>query len=157
MRLRVPEGAMRNGANLVALLPHVGQMRLLNRAEMTAGDVLVSEQSIPIATPVLDGHFPGFPIWPGALLLEAMAQTTAVWLLSVRGGLDVCEIPLLGAVECRFFRPVRPGALVIFQTTLVRRLADAGLFAVTAEVAGVLAARARITASIRQLAKLVQE
>lgn len=116
---------------------------------MRSDRVLSSRQTIPRDHPVLAGHFPGFAVWPGALLLEAMAQTTAIWLLHERGGLESGEVPVLGAVDCRFLRPVRPGSEISFETRLVRRLGDMGLFAVEARSGtGEPLARGRISAGI---------
>lgn len=146
---------MSGGRDLVSLLPHRPPMLLLGGSEMRADRVLSSRQTIPRDHPVLAGHFPGFPIWPGALLLEAMAQTTAIWLLHERGGLEPGEVPVLGAVDCRFLRPVFPGAEVSFETRLVRRMGDMGLFAVEARSdAGGPLARGRISAGIVPLAAL---
>ncbi len=140
---------MTGRANLVELLPHRPPMLLLAEAEMGADRVLTSRQVIPVEDPVLAGHFPGFPVWPGALLLEAMAQSTAIWLLSERGGLAADEVPVLGAVDCRFLHPARPGETVSYRTELVRRIGDMGLFTVEARRAGgATIARGRLSAGI---------
>lgn len=134
--------------NLVELLPHRPPMLLLDSAEMGADGVLLARHVLPADDPVLDGHFPGFPVWPGALLLEAMAQTTAVYLLHQRQRLTDTEIPVLGAVDCRFLHPARPGEAVSFRTELVRRIDDMGLFSVEASAGGRVIARGRISAGI---------
>jgi 3-hydroxyacyl-[acyl-carrier-protein] dehydratase len=136
--------------DLVALLPHRPPMRFLDAAEMRDDGRLLSRQTIPVSDQFLDGHFPGFPMWPGALLIEAMAQTTAVWLLCGRGGLAPDEVPMLGAVDCQFRRPVRPGSVVVFETRRIHDVKGLGLFAVTATTAdGAVIARARISACIK--------
>lgn len=135
---------------LVALLPHRPPMRFLDGAEMREDGRLLSRQTIPVSDQVLEAHFPGYPLWPGTLLIEAMAQTTAVWLLSIRGGLAADEVPMLGAVDCQFRRPVRPGSVVAFETRRIRDVKGLGLFVVTATAAdGALIARARISACIK--------
>lgn len=146
---------MSRRGGLVALLPHRPPMLFLDGAEMGEDHVLTSHQKVPDADPVLSGHFPGFPVWPGALLLEAMAQTTAVYLLHERGGLQPGEVPVLGAVDCRFLKPVRPGTEVSFETRLVRRIGELGLFSVEARGAGgEPIARGRLSAGIVPLATL---
>lgn len=140
---------MTDPGNLVSLLPHCSPLLLLATASMGGDRVLRARQSIPLRDPVLDGHFPGFPIWPGSLLAEAMAQTTAVWLLHERGPLEESEIPLLGSVECRFLRPVFPGEEIHYRTHLIRRIGDNGLFSVRAtRPDGELVARGRFAAGI---------
>ena len=141
---------MAGARDLASLLPHQAPMRFLDEAEMQDDGRLIARQAIPSAGAVLEAHFPGAPLWPGALLIEAMAQTTAVWLLHARGGLKPDEVPLLGAVDCTFRKPVRPGTTVIFETRCLRQREGLGLFAVTAAApGGDLLARARITAGIR--------
>lgn len=146
---------MSRRGDLVALLPHRPPMLFLDGAEMGEDRVLTSRQRVPDEDPVLSAHFPGFPVWPGALLLEAMAQTTAVYLLHERGGLQPGEVPVLGAVDCRFLQPVRPGTEVSFETRLVRRIGELGLFSVEVRgAAGEPVARGRLTAGIVPLATL---
>src|SRR6266566_9297104 len=54
--------------NLVSLLPHQPPMRLLDSACMADDERLLARQHVPLTDAVLRGHFPGLPIWPGALL-----------------------------------------------------------------------------------------
>lgn len=141
---------------LLSLLPHRPPMLFLDSAEMRDDGRLVAQQTIPVADPVLEGHFPGYPMWPGALLIEAMAQTTAVWLIHRRGGLAPDEIPLLGGVDCHFLHPARPGTVIVFETRRIREINGLGLFAVTAAARdGAVIARARISAGIRDRAAVV--
>lgn len=147
MRDAVPGRA---SEDLVSLLPHRPPMRLLDRAWMAEDSHLHARLTIPREHPVLAGHFPDLPVWPGTLLLEAMAQTTAVWLIHSRGALRADEVPLLGSVDCNLRRPVLPGATVCFETRCLRERDGRALFAVTARFeSGDVVARARIAAAIR--------
>lgn len=145
---------MSDGGDLVGLLPHRPPMRLLDSARRVEERAVESSQRIPEADPMLSGHFPGFPIWPGALLLEAMAQTTAIYLLEERQGLDDAEIPVLGAVDCRFLGPVFPGETISYRVELVRRVGDNALFNCHARRDGEVVARGRISAGINRRANL---
>jgi 3-hydroxyacyl-[acyl-carrier-protein] dehydratase len=138
---------------LVALLPHDPPLRLLDEAERSPHG-LVAHQTIPADDLFLRAHFPGFPLWPGALLLEAMAQTTAIYLLADQGGTRSGQVPVLGAVECRFLRPVFPGDRLCYRTRLVRRLGGLGLFAVAVNRRSELVARGRISAGLVQRSAL---
>ncbi|MEL7058987.1 MAG: hypothetical protein AAGN46_03055 [Acidobacteriota bacterium] len=148
--------------NLVHLLPHRPPMRFLERAWMDGEALLLARQTIPPADdPIFLGHFPGHPMWPGVLLLEAMAQTTAVFMLHHRGGASPDAFPVLGAADTRFLKPVGPGDVLLYETRMVRELGDDALFSVTArfaiidpgsdrvEVSSDLAARTRVTVAIR--------
>ena len=142
------------GRELIGLLPHRPPMLLLDDAEARGDRCLVAYQTVPAESPFLSGHFPGFPVWPGALLLEAMAQTTAIFLLNTRAGLRDGEVPVLGAVDCRFLKPVFPGDRIEYKAELTRRIADLGLFAVTALRGEEVVARGRFSAGLTLQSRL---
>jgi 3-hydroxyacyl-[acyl-carrier-protein] dehydratase len=148
--------AIARGAEVVARLPHRPPMRMLDAAEPAGDRALIAYQTVPTAGPFVDGHFPGFAVWPGALLVEAMAQTAAVYLLGDRT-LGPDEMPVLGAADCRFLRPVFPGDRLRFYTELVRRIGELGLFSVRVERDGELVARGRITAGFTRRSTLAPE
>jgi 3-hydroxyacyl-[acyl-carrier-protein] dehydratase len=96
------------GEALHALLPHRPPFLLLDA--VTAVDLargaIAGERVVDAADPVFAGHFPGDPVYPGVLLVEAMAQ-----LLACLGTLDAGLARRAFASQCRatFLRPVRPG------------------------------------------------
>lgn len=126
--------------------------------------------------PVLAGHFPGEPIWPGALTLEGLAQTAGAlrglhamaqvtdggWPTLVRaldefqGGVELPlalrrwgagGLHLAGAVQARFRQPVRPGQRLDYQVWLERSLGHVSRFRAEATVQGVLVASATMTSA----------
>jgi 3-hydroxyacyl-[acyl-carrier-protein] dehydratase len=129
-------------------------MLLLEEARKSGERELTAYQTIPTDNAFLAGHFPGFPLWPGALLLEAMAQATAVYLLESRQGLQDDEIPVLGAVDCRFLHPVFPGERICYRAELIRQVGDLGLFSVTASRDSEVVARGRISAGLTRRSAL---
>jgi 3-hydroxyacyl-[acyl-carrier-protein] dehydratase len=141
--------------NLVSLLPHRAPLLFLEHAEMTDEPALVARQTIPADDIFLSCHFPGFPMWPGVLLSEAMAQTTAIYLLSERSPLSN-DVPVLGAVDIRFLKPVFPGDVIHYSARMIRRIADLGLFSVTATRGTEVVARGRISAGITARAALTR-
>lgn len=84
----------------------------------------VGVKKIDAGEPFFAGHFPGHPVLPGVLIIEALAQVGAVAVLSAcRGG----RLPLLAGVDgARFLRPVPPGVTLRLEVELVRRRANAG-------------------------------
>ena len=93
------------------------------------------------------GHFPGNPVLPGVLIVEAMAQTGAVVVLSMekfRGKTGY----FAGIDKVRFKRKVRPGEQLALSVTIERVLQNIGTGAATATVDGKAAARARLTFAV---------
>ena len=84
------------------------------------------ESQVPLASPVFEGHFPGYPLMPGVLLTEAMAQTSG-WLLIAL--LKFERMPFLASVkEAKMRDFVKPGELLVIDASLVH---DGSGFAVT--------------------------
>ena len=137
-------------SDIASLLPHRSPMLFLDGIEDDTGSNLKSYQTIHSDHPSLRGHFPGFPVWPGTLLLEAMAQTAALLFIRLRGSLSKDEVPILGAVECRFLMPVFPGNKISYEAKLVKQLGENALFFVTASRDERVVARANIAAGIRK-------
>ncbi|MFT8245341.1 3-hydroxyacyl-ACP dehydratase FabZ family protein [Roseomonas sp. BN140053] len=81
---------------------------MVDRVVAFDGETIAAESTVPDASPVFEGHFPGHPLVPGVLLVETMAQA-AGWLVLGRNGLTA--MPFLASVkEAKFRRFVGPGA-----------------------------------------------
>jgi 3-hydroxymyristoyl/3-hydroxydecanoyl-(acyl carrier protein) dehydratase len=121
---------------------------LLAPGETQAGDCLVCHQTIPPDGDILSRHLPGVPLWPGALLLEAMVQTATRWLERCGGLPDGCE-PQVRLADCRLLQPVGPAATLRFETRLLREGRARARFGVRVlDSAGGLVARARIAVRV---------
>ena len=99
--------------------------------------------------PFFQGHFPGYKVMPGVLILEALAQVGAVALLSEpesRG-----KLALFGGIKnARFKRQVRPGDVLELECELTERHGSVGFGTATARVDGKLAARAELTFAVTE-------
>lgn len=100
-------------------LPHRYPMLLVDRVlELTPGKGCKSLKNVTLNEPFFQGHYPGKPIMPGVLIVEAMAQAGAIVIMSdpsLEG-----YIPLIGALsEFKFKRPVVPGDQLITETELI--------------------------------------
>lgn len=136
-----------------ALLPHRYPFLLLDRiVEVTPGSHLVALKNVTINEPFFQGHFPGRPVMPGVLILEAMAQATGI--LAYRSA-DTPPDPsqlyyLVGMDRVRFKKPVGPGDQLRIHVALQRTLRQIWRFETRAEVEGVCVAEAEIMCAARR-------
>ena len=100
---------MLDRSDIEAILPHRDPFLMIDRVtELEPGEYAVAEKDIVATDDVFRGHFPGNPVFPGVLQLEAMAQTGAVAVLS-RPEAKGKIILFARADDVRFRRPVVPG------------------------------------------------
>jgi 3-hydroxyacyl-[acyl-carrier-protein] dehydratase len=130
--------------NLVELLPHRPPFRFVDAVEsLDPGTSVVARYRVTGDEPFLAGHFPGNPVFPGVLQLEALAQAGAVAVLA--DDRYAGRLPLFGGVEkVRFRRLVRPGDELRLEVTLERLSARGGWGEGTATVDGQAACVARL-------------
>lgn len=128
----------------VALLPHRPPFRFVDRVdELVPGRRARARYRVTGDEPFLAGHFPGNPIFPGVLQLEALAQAGAVALLAHERYAG--SLPLFGGVEgARFRRQVRPGDEMALAVDLEQLSARGGWGAGTATVGGRTCCQARL-------------
>jgi 3-hydroxyacyl-[acyl-carrier-protein] dehydratase len=133
-------------------LPHRYPFLLVDRVvELTPGESIVAYKNLSINEPFFDGHFPGKPIFPGVLLLEAMAQAAGILGFKSKGKTpqDGSIYYFVAADELRFKRPCIPGDRVMLRATLLSERRGIAKFAVSADVDGELAASATILCADR--------
>lgn len=130
------------------ILPHRDPFLLIDRVlELVPGEYAVAEKDIVAADEVFQGHFPGRPIFPGVLQLEAMAQTGAVAVLSQPEAQG--KIVLFArADDVRFKRPVIPGDTLHIEVRLLKSRGPVGKGEGRALVGSELAASAVLTFAI---------
>jgi 3-hydroxyacyl-[acyl-carrier-protein] dehydratase len=112
-------------------------------------------KNITVNEPCFTGHFPGRPIFPGVLILEALAQSCALLSYELEGveSLDDDQVfYLVGIDNARFKRPVVPGDQLILKGTLERVRASVYRYDCIAEVDGDTAAQAQIMCAMRRVA-----
>ncbi len=121
------------------ILPHRYPFLLVDRIVELGADYALGVKNVSINEPFFVGHFPGRPLMPGVLIVEAMAQVGAVAILSRpenRGKLAL----FAGLERVRFKRPVRPGDVLRMKVTLERMRGPIGKGRGEATVDGEVAA-----------------
>ncbi len=135
---------------IMEMIPHRPPMLLIERVE----DVIAGESATGIKTVnpddmFLQGHFPGHPVMPGVMIIEAMAQSAAVLAIHSMGaeaeGKIVYFMTISGA---KFRRPVTPGDVLRLEITVERARKTVWRFAGRATVNGELAAEASFSAMV---------
>jgi 3-hydroxyacyl-[acyl-carrier-protein] dehydratase len=110
-------------AEIMRILPHRYPFLLVDRIiEVDRAKRLVALKNVSINEPFFNGHFPGFPIMPGVLIIESMAQAGAILgLLEQDGDLSKTLVYFMGIDEARFRKPVVPGDQMRIVVNLLRR------------------------------------
>ena len=132
-------------AEIMRIIPHRYPFLLIDRViELEPGKRVVALKSVTANEPQFTGHFPGRPIMPGVLMVEALAQAGAVAVLSLpeyEGKLAL----FAGIEECRFRRTVLPGDTLRLEVTLEKLRGVFGKGRAVASVDGEVAVEATIS------------
>lgn len=136
---------MMNIEEIMRFLPHRYPMLLVDKIlEVVPGKSCRGQKNVTINEAYFQGHYPGMPIMPGVLILEAMAQAAAVMLLSAPEHLG--KVPIIGAIDdVKFRRQVVPGDILISDTELLWLRNGIGRFKGIATVEGDIAATMEMT------------
>ncbi|MCF2514231.1 3-hydroxyacyl-ACP dehydratase FabZ [Sphingomonas sp. G124] len=134
----------------MAALPHRYPMLLVDRVEMIVPDQLITAiKAVSMNEGFFQGHFPGRPIMPGVLIVEALAQAAGILAVESLGLANSGKLVYFMAIEGAKFRaPVEPGCLLQLDVEFVQKRASVCKFAGRASVNGKLAAEAQFTAMI---------
>ena len=135
---------------VLAALPHRYPMLLVDRVEEIVPDQSIRAiKAVTINEPFFQGHFPGRPIMPGVLIVEALAQAAGVLAIESLGLAGSGKLVYFMAIDGAKFRtPVEPGCLLSLEVEFVQKRASVCKFAGRAMMDGKLAAEANFTAMI---------
>lgn len=135
---------------VMAALPHRYPMLLVDRVESLDPDKgIVAVKAVTINEPFFQGHFPGRPIMPGVMIVEALAQAAGVLAVESLGLAGSGKLVYFMAIEgAKFRQPVEPGVLLKLEVEFVQKRSSVCKFAGRASVDGKLAAEANFTAMI---------
>jgi len=133
-------------------LPHRYPLLLVDRVvSIDPGVSIEAYKNLSINEPYFDGHFPGNPVFPGVLLVEAMAQAAGILGFATMGKTpeDGSIYYLVGTDKLRFKRPCAPGDRVTLEASIVSEKRGIWKFDVRASVEGATAATATILCADR--------
>jgi len=124
------------------ILPHRYPFLLVDRIEELEPERIVGIKNVTITEPFFPGHFPDFPVMPGVLIVEAMAQVAGVLVLSQIPDRKNKLVLLATIEEAKFRKPVRPGDQLRIEMKMGKRKATIAKMSGTASVDGVVVAEA---------------
>ena len=109
-------------AEIQALLPHRYPFLLVDRIkEFEPHQRIVGVKNVTVNEPFFQGHFPGRPVMPGVLIIEAMAQVGGVLVFKSGGPVGKTVMYLTGIDEAKFRRPVVPGDQLRFEIEVLKK------------------------------------
>jgi 3-hydroxyacyl-[acyl-carrier-protein] dehydratase len=135
---------------VMAAIPHRYPMLLVDRIEsIDPGKFIIGIKAVSVNEDFFNGHFPGRPIMPGVLIVEALAQTAGVLAVQSLGLEGSGKLVYFMAIdEAKFRAPVEPGCLLRLEVEVLQMRTKVCRFAGRAIVDSKLAAEARFTAMI---------
>jgi len=136
---------------IMASIPHRYPFLLVDRVvEIKGDDYGVGIKNVTVNEPQFTGHFPERPVFPGVLMIEAMAQTAGVLVVNARGADETkVETVLFTTIDkAKFRKPVIPGDQLRFHLTKLARKRNIWFYRGEARVEGTLVAEAEISAMV---------
>jgi 3-hydroxyacyl-[acyl-carrier-protein] dehydratase len=131
------------------ILPHRYPFLLVDRILELEPERIVGIKNVTVNEPFFNGHFPEFPVMPGVLIVEAMAQTAGVLVLKSIPDRESKLVLLVSIDAARFRRPVVPGDQLRIEMTVLRRKGSVAKMAGRATVDGLLVAEAEVMSKLQ--------
>jgi 3-hydroxyacyl-[acyl-carrier-protein] dehydratase len=135
------------------ILPHRYPFLLVDRIIELDAQKIVGIKNVTANEPFFSGHFPDFPVMPGVLVIEAMAQTAGVLVLKSIPDRHSKLVFLVSVDGARFRRPVVPGDQLRIEMNVIRRKGTVAKMAGTATVDGKVVAEAEVMCKLQDKAE----
>jgi len=137
-------------SGIMERIPHRYPFLMIDRVVDIIPDTsAVGIKNVSINEPIFQGHFPTRPVFPGVLIIEAMAQTAAVLVVETLGPSAAGKLVYFMTVEnARFRKPVTPGDTIKIHVEKIRNRGNVWKFSAKARVNGAVAAEANYSAMI---------
>ncbi|GAA4878283.1 3-hydroxyacyl-ACP dehydratase FabZ [Ferrimonas pelagia] len=133
-------------------LPHRHPFVLVDRVlDYTPGEKLTALKNVSYNEPFFPGHFPNMPVMPGVLILEALAQASAILAFKTHGRSDNSLYLFAGIDNARFKQPVVPGDSLVLEVEAVKERRGIGFYAARALVDGKVVCSADLMCAKREI------
>ncbi|MBI5774429.1 MAG: bifunctional UDP-3-O-[3-hydroxymyristoyl] N-acetylglucosamine deacetylase/3-hydroxyacyl-ACP dehydratase [Verrucomicrobia bacterium] len=140
----VRDGATLDVMQVMKILPHRPPFLMVDRVTKIAGNKITAQKNVTMGEPFFEGHFPGHPIMPGVLQLEAMAQVAGI--LMMRQAENAGKLAyFMSAEEVKWRKPVRPGDVLVIEVELTKSRGKIGKAKGTCLVDGDVVSEASVT------------
>lgn len=134
---------------IMAMLPHRYPFLMIDRVvELVPGQRVVAVKNVSINEPQFQGHFPGQPVMPGVLMVEAIAQACGIMAMSANPTFRERPLYLLGLDKVRFRSPVRPGDQVRIEVVKTNEKRGIWFFEATLTVEGKAVVEGEVMATV---------
>jgi len=132
------------------ILPHRFPMLLVDRIVEMESDRIVGIKNVTVNEPFFTGHFPEFPVMPGVLIIEAMAQVAGVLVLKEIENREEKLVLLASVDQAKFRRPVLPGDQLRIEMKMVKKKASVVKMCGQATVDGAVVAEAEVMCKLAE-------
>ncbi|QWR78727.1 3-hydroxyacyl-ACP dehydratase FabZ [Candidatus Magnetomonas plexicatena] len=134
-------------SGILNTLPHRYPFLLVDRVdELTAGESARGIKNVTINEPFFQGHFPGNPVMPGVLIIEALAQLSGI--LAFKSGVKGDTVYFMSIEKAKFRKPVVPGNTLVLDVKVTHKRGNVWRFTGKASVDGAVVSEAEFTAMI---------
>jgi 3-hydroxyacyl-[acyl-carrier-protein] dehydratase len=135
---------------IMKMIPHRYPILLVDRIlEYVPGESAVGLKNVTVNEPHFQGHFPTFPVMPGVLIVEAMAQTSAIMVVQTLGDAAMDKLVYFMSIDsAKFRKPVTPGDSMHIHIRKIQNRKSVWKFKGEARVDGALCAEAEFSAMI---------
>lgn len=139
---------------IMSIIPHRYPFLLVDKIiEIESGKSIIGKKNVTANEPQFTGHFPLSPIMPGVLIIEAMAQLSAVLVAKSMETTEDKEVFFLSIDESKFRKVVTPGDSLILYSSITQNRGSVWKFKARAEIDGKVASEAIFTAMVKDKAK----
>jgi UDP-3-O-[3-hydroxymyristoyl] N-acetylglucosamine deacetylase/3-hydroxyacyl-[acyl-carrier-protein] dehydratase len=140
----IQDGQTLDVTQVMKILPHRYPFLMVDKVTAVAGNKITAQKNVSINEPFFQGHFPGHPIMPGVLQLEAIAQVAG--LLMMRQAENAGKVAyFMSANDVKWRKPVRPGDVLMIEVELTKSRGKIGKARGTCLVDGDVVSEAQVT------------